>query len=41
MNELQDQVEDSIIEILEQIRDRELKKCQMIEETVKLQTYYE
>ena len=39
LNELmdsQDQIQDIIIEVLEQIRDRELKKCRVIEETIDL-----
>lgn len=32
----QDQIQDIIIEVLEQIRDRELKKCRVIEETIDL-----
>ena len=37
MNEVQDKIEDAIIEVLEQIRDRELKKCKDIEETLQLE----
>lgn len=37
MKEVQDQIEDAIIEVLEQIRDRELRKCKDIEETLQLE----
>ena len=36
MQETQDTIQDVIIEVLEAIRDRELKKCQVIEQTIQL-----